>query len=127
MFGFGSIAEFAFADIGVSVAPPPIVVIDTHDGDHKKRRKFKAEIEAKERRKAELIDIYERLVEGRPEIAHKLVEDFIEFPESSDKVYAGASVAQSINYDKLLDSLQTIEALHREFQEMDDEEVLLLL
>ena len=122
MFGFGSFAELAFADIGAAFVPPPIVVIDTHDGDHKKRRKFKAEAEAKQKRKAELIDIYERLVEGRPEIVHKLVEEFIETP-----VYANEIVAPTVNYDRLLDSLQTIEALYKEFQEMDDEEVLLLL
>jgi hypothetical protein len=127
MFGFGSFAEFAFADIGVTTAPTPIVVIDTHDGDHKKKRRFKAEVEARERRKAELIDIYEQLVEGRPAIVHKLIEEFIESPAIDDKSYAGASIAQSINYDKLLDSLHTIEALYKEFQEMDDEEVLLLL
>jgi hypothetical protein len=122
MFGFGSFADFAFADIGVNTAPTPIVVIDTHDGDHKKKRKFKAEVEARDRRKAELVDIYERLVEGRPEVVHKLVEEFIETP-----VYANEFVAPTINYDKLLDSLHTIEALYREHQEMDDEEVLLLL
>jgi hypothetical protein len=122
MFGFGSFADFAFADIGVTTAPTPIIVIDTHDGDHKKKRRFKAEVEARDRRKAELVDIYERLVEGRPEVVHKLVEEFIETP-----VYANEFVAPTINYDKLLDSLHTIEALYREHQEMDDEEVLLLL
>ena len=127
MFGFGSFAEFAFAAIGITTASTPIVIIDTHDGDHKKKRRFKAEVEARDRRKAELVDIYERLVEGRPEVAHKLIEEVIEEPIIGDKPYAGASIAQSINYDKLLDSLQTIEALYREFQEMDDEEVMLLL
>ena len=127
MFGFGSFAELAFADIGAVYVPPPIVVVDTHDGGDRLKRKFKKERKEREQRRNELINIYEQLVEGRPAIAHKLVEEFMETPAGGDKTYAGASVAQSINYDKLLDSLQTIEALHREFQEMDDEEVLLLL
>ena len=87
-------------------------------------RQESGERKERERRRNELINIYEQLVEGRPAIAHKLVEEFMETPADGDKTYAGASVAQSINYDKLLDSLQTIEALHREFQEMDDEEEL---
>jgi hypothetical protein len=124
MLGFGSIAEFAFADLGLAVVPPPIVVIDTHDGDHKKKRRFKAEVEAKERRKAELIDLYEQVVEGRPAIVHKLVEDFIETPVEAAKY---GQAAPAINFDKLVDSLSTIEALYRERQEMDDEEVFLLL
>ena len=124
MFGFGSIAEFAFADIGVSTPPTPIVVIDTHDGDRIKKRRFKAEAEERAKRKAELIDLYEQVVEGRPAIAQQLVEEFIETPIEAVK---SGQIAPVINYDKLLDSLSTIEALYRERQEMDDEEVFLLL
>ena len=125
MFGFGSIAEFAFCDIGAAVVPPPpIVVVDTHDGDRIKKRRFKAEAEERARRKAELIDLYEQVVEGRPAIAQQLVEEFIETPVEAVK---SGQIAPVINYDKLLDSLSTIEALYRERQEMDDEEVFLLL
>ena len=68
--------------------------------------------------------LYEQVVEGRPAIAQQLVEEFIETPIEAVK---SGQIAPVINYDKLLDSLSTIEALYRERQEMDDEEVFLLL
>ena len=80
--------------------------------------------EDRERRKQDLIRVYEQLVEGRPEIVHKLVEDFV---EPTNYVAAQQRLEPIINFDKLINSLSTVEALYKEHQEMDDEDVLLLL
>ena len=95
-----------------------IVLVDTHDGFDTKK-KFKKEVDAKERRKRQLVEIYEELVEARPAIAAAIVEPFTQkIPETS---------ARSINFDALLADLDRVQSLYREMQEVDDEDVLLLL
>ena len=114
----------ATGDVGTVTYVPPLVILDTHDGDKKKTQRFKQEREDRERRKQDLIRVYEQLVEGRPEIVHKLVEDFV---EPTNYVAAQQRLEPIINFDKLINSLSTVEALYKEHQEMDDEDVLLLL
>ena len=65
-------------------------------------KEFKQEREDRERRKQDLIRVYEQLVEGRPEIVHKLVEDFI---EPTNYVAAQQRLEPIINFDKLINSL----------------------
>ena len=124
MFGFGSFAELAFCDLGVAYVPPtPVVVVDTHDGEEKRKKRYQEEIEAKNKKKAELKAIYEELVEGKPRIAEEIVAPFMVVTEDVKT----ATVTPVIDYDKLLSSLDTVQKLYREYQELDDEEVLLLL
>jgi hypothetical protein len=121
MFGFGSFAELAFCDLGV--AATPIVIVDYHDGDEKRKKRYAEENAAKERKKAELKAIYEELVEGKPRIAEEIVAPYMVVTED----VKAATVTPVIDYDKLLTSLDTVQKLYREYQELDDEEVLLLL
>lgn len=124
MFGIGSFAEFAFADVGYTYIPPtPVVVVDTHDGDEKRKKAFEKEAAAKAKKKAELKAIYEELVEGKPRIAEEIVAPFMVVTEIAES----GTVSPIIDYDKLLLSLDTVAQLYREYQELDDEEVLLLL
>ena len=122
MFGFGAIAELAFCDLGIAVTPTPVVVIDTHDGEEKRKKRYQAEIEAKEQKKAELRAIYEELVEGKVPV-QEIVAPYMVVTEHKET----ATVQPVIDYDKLLSSLDTVDKLYRAYQELDDEEVLLLL
>ena len=123
MFGFASFAELPFCGLPAAVTPTPVIVVDTHDGEEKRKKKYAKEIEAKERKKAELKAIYEELVEGKPRVVEEIVAPYMVVTEDVKT----ATVKPQIDYDKLLSSLDTVEKLYREYQELDDEEVLLLL
>lgn len=99
----------------------PIVLIDTHDGDKGKRQKKRWDDEqaARERRKAQILDVYEQLVEGRPAVVEQIVAPYIQKEAQSPQA--------KVDFDRLLADVDRIERLYREYQEMDDEEVLLLL
>jgi hypothetical protein len=105
-----------------SVVPDVIITGDTHDGDREKRRqkKWQNEQEARERRKRELIDVYEQLVEGRPSVAAQIVKPYV-------KPATRRTAEPTIDWNKLVADVERVQALYREYQEMDDEDVLLLL
>ena len=123
MFGFGAFAELPFCSLSIAAAPTPVVVIDTHDGEEKRKKRYQEEVEAKDKKKAELKAIYEELVEGKPRVAEEIVAPFMVVTEDVKT----ATVTPVIDYDRLLASVDTVEKLYRELQELDDEEVLLLL
>lgn len=112
----GSDISYAIANNG------QIVVIDTHDGDHQKKR-FQKEVSDKERRKRQIIDLYEELVELKPKVAEKVIAPFVQNDVQSQNL--------KIDFTTLLENLGRTEALYnslqRELQEIDDEEVLILL
>lgn len=105
-----------------AVVPPPVVVIDTHDGDYIKKR-FRKEIDDRLRRKAQIIELYEELVELKPKSAEQVIAPFV----ASDIKAESAN----IDFDAILANLDRAEALYnallRELQEIDDEDILLLL
>jgi hypothetical protein len=105
------------------VVPPIIIIDDTHDGDYKKK-KYAEERATKERRKAELVNLYERIVEGRPEVAEKIVAPFVKTKAQGQQT---APLVRQIDFDKLMRDITRVEALYKEHLEMDDEEVLSLL
>ena len=108
----------------VTVYAPPIIIIDdTHDGDYKKR-KWAEERATKEKRKAEIIDLYERIVEGKPEAAAEIVAPYVKTKAQGQKT---APLVRQIDFDKLMRDITKVEALYKEHLEMDDEEVLALL
>ena len=108
----------------VTVYTPPIIIIDdTHDGDYKKKR-WAEEREKKEKRKREIIDLYERIVEGKPEIAEEIVAPFVKTKARGQQT---APTVSQIDFDKLMRDISRVEALLTEHIEMDDEEVLALL
>lgn len=110
-------------DFGASATVQGSFIFDTHDGGKSQKRKFKKEIEDKNRKRQALVDLYEELVELRPKVAEQIVAPFVE-QKRGDK---SKSVQRVIDFDALLADLDRVQSLHRELQEIDDEEVLLLL
>ena len=105
-----------------AVIQPPSIIVDTHDGDKGKKRqkRWDEEKEARERRKRELIDVYEQLVEGKPAVAAAIVKPYVAKPTRK-------TAEPTIDWNKLIGDVERVQALYREYQEMDDEDVLLLL
>ena len=101
-------------------APPPIVIIDdTHDG-----RRFKEQIERERKLRAKkkqaILDAFERIVEGRPEIAEEIAAPYV-------VTQPKAKSAPTINYDALFADLDRVQRIWDTHLEMDDEDVLTLL
>ena len=104
----------------VTVAPQPVIVIDdTHDG-----RRFKEQLERerklREKKKQAILDAFERIVEGRPEIAEEIAAPFIVPPKAK-------STVRAINYDALFADLDRVQRIWDLHLELDDEDVLTLL
>jgi hypothetical protein len=104
----------------VTAGAPPIVIIDdTHDG-----RRFKKQLERerklREKKKQSIIDAFERIVEGRPEIAEEIAAPFIVLPIAKTAV-------KTINYDALFADLDRVQRIWDLHLELDDEDVLTLL
>ena len=93
----------------------PLIVV-THDGRYKKKlAKEKAD---KERRRKEIVYAFERIVEGRPDIAKVIVAPFME---------TRTSTMPAIDYDRMLKDVDRVERIWKLYLEIDDEEVLLLM
>ena len=111
----------ATGEVGtVTVGQQPVIIIDdTHDG-----RRFKEQLERerklKEKKKQAILDAFERIVEGRPEIAEEIAAPFIVPPKAKSAVLA-------INYDALFADLDRVQRIWDLHLELDDEDVLTLL
>lgn len=105
--------------------PPPIVVIDdTHDGDHRKRlkKRFDDEVAKTKKKRSDVILAYERIVEGRPDLAKEITKGF----EIATVGPQNTSVI-TVDFDKLINDLARVELLWNEYLEMEDEDVMVLL
>jgi hypothetical protein len=125
MFAIAPFCVLPFAVTEVTAPPPPpVVVIDTHDGGKNKRKQPRYDEDSKRReaRRSEVIAVYEELVEGRPRVVAEIVAPFVETAAPFD-----IPPVNAIDFDALLADVTRVEALYRELEEMDDEEVLLLL
>ena len=111
----------ATGDVGtVTVAPQPVIVIDdTHDGKRFKDQ-LKRERKLREKKRQAILDAFERIVEGRPEVAEEIAAPFIVPPKAKSAVLA-------INYDALFADLDRVQRIWDTHLEMDDEDVLTLL
>ena len=109
------------------VGEPPIIVIDTHDGDYHKRRKklFDDENQRVTRKREDIIAAYERIVEGKPDEAQELVEGF----EVKDKKIASKAqvLGPKIDFDRFMKDLDRVERLWELYLEMEDEDLMVLL
>jgi hypothetical protein len=120
------VLPFAVAAVAAPPPPPPVVLIDGHDGGKNKKRKeprYDEDSKRREARRKEVISIYEELVEGRPRVVAEIVAPFVETPVAAYDIPA----VEQIDFDALLADVERLQALYREMQEKDDEEVLLLL
>ena len=94
-----------------------IVEVDTHDGDYLKKR-FAKEVADAARRKAEIVYAFERIVEGRPDVAKEIAAPFIE---------TRAATLPAIDYDRMLADLDRVQRIRDLHLELDDEDVLALI
>ena len=101
--------------------PQPIIVDDTHDGDYLPK-KFKREQDERKKRKRDIINAYEVLVEGKSPVIEELIAQYAE-PQTKQS----RATAPRLNIDKLMQSADAIERLWNAYIDMDDEEILLLL
>jgi len=111
----------------VIYVPAPIIVVDdTHDGDyHKKlKKRFDKENQRLKRKRDDVIAAYERIVEGKPDLAKELTAGFEVKAKSSKST--GKSLL-SIDFDKLINDLDRTEQLWNEYLEMEDEDLMVLL
>ena len=105
---------------GLAQGQSPITIVDTHD-DWKKRKRWKDESEAKDRRKAEILAAYERIVEEKPDIAREIASQFV--PKSAKAKYVLPPKAM----EKMVADPMAAQRIWEAYIEMDDEEVLRLL
>ncbi len=115
------VGNAATGDVGtVTVAQQPVIVIDdTHDGRRFKEQ-LKRERKFKEKKKQAIIDAFESIVEGRPEIAKEIAAPFIVKLKNK-------SAIQNINYNALFADLDRVQQIWDLHLELDDEEVFKLL
>lgn len=107
--------------VAITATENKIYVVDTHDGEYYKK-KFAKESQDKAKYRQRVVDLYEELVELKPKAAIDAVAPFVENDVNSEK---------GIDFNKLLSDINQTEAvynaLRRELEEIDDEEVFLLL
>jgi hypothetical protein len=123
MFGFSAFAALPFAAIPSVIIPPIIIEIDTHDGGKRKKKEEeyrKAEAEKAKARRDEVLALYERIVEGKPELAEEIAQPFV-------ITQATIQAPAVIDYDAMLASFDRVEQIYNAYLEMDDEDVLLLI
>ena len=123
MFGFSAFAALPFAAIPFVIIPPIIIEMDMHDGDKRKKQEEdqrKKEATKAKARRDEVLALYERIVEGKPELAEEISEPFVITQATIQKPAV-------IDYDAMLASFDKVEQIYNAYLEMDDEDVLLLL
>ena len=107
--------------------PPIIITDDTHDGDYHKKLKerFDEEKQRLEQRRKDIIAAYERIVEGKPDLAKELTAGF----EITDKQIEskGPVFVSNIDFDRLINDLDRTQKLWDEYLEMEDEDLMVLL
>jgi len=112
----------AFENDAFQILETPIIILgDTHDGIFWKK-KDEEEIAANQRRKKQVLEAYEFLVEGKSSVVDEIVAPFVKETKKSKKT----DIPQ-IDFDKFLDDMERVDRLWQEYLKMDDEEILLLL
>ena len=108
--------------------PAPIIIVDdTHDGDYhtKLKKRFDKENQRLKRKRDDVIAAYERIVEGKPDLAKELTAGF----EVIDKKIEskGPVFVSNIDFDRLINDLDRTQKLWDEYLEMEDEDLMVLL
>lgn len=105
--------------------PVPVVVVDTHDGDHHRKKKWDAERIKREERRNDLLAAFDRLVEEKPVVAAQIVAPFTE--AGGIDLSTEAPVRMQVDWSAVLDHKSAVDRLWQAFLDMDDEDVLLLI
>ena len=106
------------------VESSPVILMDMHDGGKKRKAftdKLNKEAQENKRKRDYLIDIYERVVEGKQDapIIQEIANDYQKIDTISN--------LNSIDFDALMQDLNKVQQIFDAYIELDDEEVLALL
>jgi hypothetical protein len=110
----------------ITYTASPIIITDTHDGDyHKKiKKRFDKENQRLKKKREDIIEAYERIVEGKPALAKQLIDGFEVKDKNTD---SKEQSTPSIDFDKFVKDLDRVERLWNEYLEMEDEDLMVLL
>lgn len=99
----------------------PVIIRDRGDSDNgRRKRRYAQEVEQRERKRRQLIEAYEQLVEAKPAVAEAIVQEF----RSEAR---GETLEARVDWDRLLDSLDAAQRLYDAWIDMDDDDVMMLL
>ena len=104
-----------------------VLIEDMHDGDYHKKlqKKFDEENQRLEQKRKDIIAAYERIVEGKPDLAKELTVGFEVTDKQNDS--KDQAFVSGIDFDKLINDLASAERLWNEYLEMEDEDLMVLL
>ena len=126
-FGLNGVQATGAAGTVFYTTPPIIITDDTHDGDYHKKLKelFDKENQRDKRKREDIIAAYERIVEGKPELAKELTAGFE--IKSKSKYNKDQAMTPRIDFDKFIKDLNRVEQLWNQYLEMEDEDLMVLL
>ena len=126
-FGLNGVQATGAAGTVFYTTPPIIITDDTHDGDYHKKLKelFDKENQRDKRKREDIIAAYERIVEGKPELAKELTAGFE--VKSKSKYNKDQVMTHRIDFDKFIKDLNRVEQLWNQYLEMEDEDLMVLL
>ena len=103
----------------------PVIDIDMHDGDKKRRKRLSEEAKRAEQRKADIVALFEQIVEGKPLLAEEIAAPYVK--EATISELNAIGFVNNVDFDALMADLSRVQQIYDAYIEMDDEEVLALL
>lgn len=103
----------------------PVILMDMHDGDNKRKKQREKEAAKTKKRRDEVVALFEHLVEGKPLVAEEIAAPFIKQATISE--LNSAEFVKTVDFDALMADLAKVQQIYDAYIEMDDEEVLALL
>lgn len=103
----------------------PVIEIDMHDGDKKRKKRLAEESAKAKKRRDEVVALFEHLVEGKPLVAEEIAAPYIK--EATISELKSIDFINTIDFDALMADLVRVQQIYDAYIEMDDEEVLALL
>ncbi len=108
------------------------VIVDYDTGrkkraDKRRDKEITEDRKRREERRALVIGAFERVIEGKIEVSPEVADEIVNAIEAKTVRPQGQEYIPNKDFDAILASVSTIEALWREYLEHDDEEVLVLL
>lgn len=114
--------------VGFGPTPAPVIFDDSHDpGLRKRHRQERERIAAEDAkrhgRRAQVIEAYERIVEGKPELAAELAREF-SVPRPTPQFL---SAPPPMDFTRLAADIDAVQRLMDALLELDDEDILYLM
>lgn len=103
----------------------PVIEIDMHDGDKKRKKRLAEESAKAKKRRDEVVALFEHIVEGKPLVAEEIAAPYIK--EATISELKSIDFINTVDFDALMADLARVQQIYDAYIEMDDEEVLALL